>query len=802
MKKRGLISIFLVVTMTIMLTSCGKASTGSGVNNGENNSTAQTTEQGNGAIEETAQSVEQTVAQTDPVTEQTSSEEITETTTKKKVVESRFMVSLTEEGTHDIVMEGNQVKSFYVKDEQGEDVKIICEGVTADSDMKMHIKPGGAIFSATPIGRVIAVKLKDVFYEDGDIYWTVCNGYGSNKEVIEQSKDVTWGRGSLAAVDTESNKKVVFDTKADYFLIAPDGYFTVDSFEVVYEDDVDILPFDSVSFDEEYYGVYVEGELYDPGREGWDIDAGIYDFYLCMRPEGIKDTSPEAIKTGSFAGTYDYIIGDLCDVNGKVKNKATDGLCIGDYLQVKIAGNDYNVALPVFKASHQDSIFACLPYSTTFAKDEINVLVVPYYYADQEGAYTQERVDNIKKCLGRVIDRDGNVTEYSIGTDGEYSLSEYYDIVSYGNVHINSFVTECYKFPSGSYAEFSDSNLSDEDIKRIQNYLNRSYSDIYGITDSDGNGYYDAVIIICAGSEGHEGYNILSINGAYQSALTWGTERVNRDKTPVINNYVMVGEMHLYQDRKLGEGNPSATTLIHEFGHEFGLLDYYDVTYSGINAVGGYDMQSDNLGDWNPYSKYLMGWVSPVIVTPDEIDEKGSVEITLRSFADTGDCLVIPTVKTVVEDGKMSPFNEYMIIDYFTATGVNKDDAEFFFGQSGVNGVRMFHVDARMIERNLTDTVHNTEYVVSTELKNNAFNKSGEYMLELIQKSGVNTLTDKNNLNTKLTVNDFFAAGDSFSMAKHKAFFTNGLMDDGSEFPYVITVKSITEEGAIITISK
>ncbi|MBR4780798.1 MAG: hypothetical protein IK014_05515 [Lachnospiraceae bacterium] len=43
---------------------------------------------------------------------------------------------------------------------------------------------------------------------------------------------------------------------------------------------------------------------------------------------------------------------------------------------------------------------------------------------------------------------------------------------------------------------------------------------------------------------------------------------------------------------------------------------------------------------------------------------------------------------------------------------------------------------------------------------------------------------------------DFFRAGDKFTMEKYSEFFDNGLMDFGDEFGYEIEVVSITGTGS------
>ena len=54
-------------------------------------------------------------------------------------------------------------------------------------------------------------------------------------------------------------------------------------------------------------------------------------------------------------------------------------------------------------------------------------------------------------------------------------------------------------------------------------------------------------------------------------------------------------------------------TAIHETGHQLGLTDYYANSYtSGTNAAV---MMDRNEGDEDCFSKMLLGWISPQVVT-------------------------------------------------------------------------------------------------------------------------------------------------------------------------------------------
>ena len=90
-----------------------------------------------------------------------------------------------------------------------------------------------------------------------------------------------------------------------------------------------------------------------------------------------------------------------------------------------------------------------------------------------------------------------------------------------------------------------------------------------------------------------------------------------------------------------------------------GIDDYYDYDDSkGVDGgIGGGDMMDANVGDHNAFTKLLLGWVDPYVVT-------GNCSLTLSSFGASGDCVMICK-------NKADPFSEYYIIDYYTPDGLN-----------------------------------------------------------------------------------------------------------------------------------
>ncbi len=111
--------------------------------------------------------------------------------------------------------------------------------------------------------------------------------------------------------------------------------------------------------------------------------------------------------------------------------------------------------------------------------------------------------------------------------------------------------------------------------------------------------------------------------------------------------------------------------------------------------LGALDMMDFNVGDHNAYSKSVLNWIRPKVVVGEGV-------ITLRSFTETGDALLIrPTYRGTLLD-------EYILVEWYTPTGLNEKDArEPYAGryprQFSTPGLKIYHVDARVARYELIE---------------------------------------------------------------------------------------------------
>jgi len=684
---------------------------------------------------------------------------------------------------------------FEANGPRGDVMRFEGTGITV-AEGAISIESDGRLSALDAIGRICAVDPMVSDTGNSENWIKFSGGYTFTDSTGVDSMDelfYVWGFENKASDFLTEDSYCVshMDFQPNFISISANGLnkdaFTLSELIVYYDESTYHTGIRLMALETSFYGSYLEDEYYDPSKEVYNLADRIYDFYLLVLPELADEKEPyhpnvlnDMITPRCLLGFDDdrFTVGDVKDADGNVLDKNNAVLSIGSTVEVTLGNYTCDVLLPVLER-YGDARYLhdLIPYSNIYSKGDVTALVVPVYWQDEPEKATDETLDLLRANLGRVVDLNGIETDYSDRLTDRFSLSEYYDIASYGNYHIRSFVTDWFAAPF-DFAEMMNQGVENGAFhEKFNEWLFDTYPNMdWSLFDSDANGFFDAVILVNTGTVGD------TMNaGTFSYAQHWSPgytgEGAGTQEKPAIKNHISMNEFFLRD-----------STLIHEYGHAFGLIDYYDVTYSGIDAVGRYDMQSASVGDWNAYSKYAVGWIEPEIISDLAVGE--SKEITIGSLAETGDAIVIPSAGTSID----GPFNEYILIDLFTPDGVNAYDASDF-GLDDTAGVRIYHVNASMEKRILTGE-DGKEYPIGTVSYANAYDKSGKYMIELIQSGKDNTFTDVDNLRTQLSKDDLFYEGDVFTAEAYKEFFVNGRMDDRSAFGYSVEIVDITQNAA------
>lgn len=379
-----------------------------------------------------------------------------------------------------------------------------------------------------------------------------------------------------------------------------------------------------------------------------------------------------------------------------------------------------------------------------------------------------------------------NLEKVFFGTSEETgweSLSSYYQKSSYGKLNIQGTVLE--PFDTGKTVAYYNA-LQEEYNKALDAYFNYEtdvypdnvefsiikaaleYYDSkidYSKYDSDQDGYIDSIYFVYT----------TAYDATDDTSLWWAfTTEYYTESNVYYDNveadfYTFFSYQFIFDELQGKTVQYNAETIIHETGHLLGLTDYYDYdnTIGPSGGIGGGDMMDYNVGDHNAYSKLLLGWVTPLVVSGK------TTTVELESFAESGDCVCI------FNQWNGTFFDEYYLIDFYTPTGLNT----FGKGSSGlfsISGIRIYHVDATLNHPEDCFSVFDVTKYNNTD--------SSHRLISLVEADGRSDI-DNNGYSEN---SDLFQVNDTLTNVK---WYT------GEKAAFTITVTSITSTKATITIT-
>lgn len=435
-----------------------------------------------------------------------------------------------------------------------------------------------------------------------------------------------------------------------------------------------------------------------------------------------------------------------------------------------------------------------------------HVLVVPIWFSDSDNYVSNKdtELSNINKAI--------------FGTNedtGWYSVKSFYEEESGGLCVIQGSVADWYNCGYSYYQVESG-----ETVKRIVNNAvnswKNSHTDIVKDYDYDGNGYIDGVIAIYAGPNyKNSRFGNENVMWAY---TTWASNFADKD-SPNVEAYIWASYDFMYTNT-IYPVKIDTHTYVHETGHLFGLDDYYDYNGQGCWA-GGYSMQDLNIGGHDPYSLMALGWAKPYVPTQTS-------EIIIRPFYSTRDVIMLTPEYTA------SPFDEYILIEFYSPHGVNYLDSIRKYSQSSptgslYSGIRVWHVDSRLIYSTSHRYVNGEDiytfeksthirkgrnYIVGCTNTTVAGTEEDKYcskdptlrnykLLELIKQND----TGHTKYNSYFDSYSLFGRGSTFS-TNYKSYFVNSInkediiFNNGLTFNWSFEVTSLSNESATIKVTK
>jgi len=423
---------------------------------------------------------------------------------------------------------------------------------------------------------------------------------------------------------------------------------------------------------------------------------------------------------------------------------------------------------------------------------EQKLLVIPIEMKGYESWATSSLKTSIKKAFF------GEKSE-----TGWESLASFYRASSYGQLTLSGTVSDFYDCGlSPMDIQGSASGINDTSLIPLLNgalswYQGSTGSDLREF-DNDKDGNIDGVWFLYACPDYSEDSSLGQTFWAFTSWLGSAPSL----SAPTIDTFGWASTDFLFEG--YGTAEVDAHTLIHETGHMMGLQDYYD--YDGAaNPMGRVDMMDNNIIDHNAWSKFNYGWVSPYVV-----DQPGT--ITLRPSVTSGDCLLLPSSS----GWNGTPFDEFLLLEYYTPEGVNEQDSlEGYAGRPDLcgfseKGIRIYHVDARLATKssggnsytNKIATAKTSSSYTTLAHSNSASQNLLDSSYRLIQELDCTGKRDFASGKYSADNAILFQVGDTFSFADYSSSFPNRItLNDGGDIPYRISIDSLTEGGATLTIA-
>ena len=221
----------------------------------------------------------------------------------------------------------------------------------------------------------------------------------------------------------------------------------------------------------------------------------------------------------------------------------------------------------------------------------------------------------------------------------------------------------------------------------------------------------------------------------------------------------------------------NASTYIHETGHLLGLDDYYDTdaTKGSGEGVGGATMMDYTVGELDSYSRIMLGWLTPTIVSADG-------DYTLTPTAENGGVLLL------MLDFDGSYFSEYLLIDLYANTGLNRlhstgKNSLLFDGAA--YGIRIYHISS-----SIKNPYGNDDYWSFTDYNNSTTDIS---LIRLVEADGEKKFASSDGY---AMASDLWQTGEAFSTV-----WPNYTRNDGKTLNFDLTFTSVTAAGATVSVT-
>lgn len=447
-----------------------------------------------------------------------------------------------------------------------------------------------------------------------------------------------------------------------------------------------------------------------------------------------------------------------------------------------------------YKDIYENSVYANIRTAFCPSEGTINYLVIPVRFTDYNLNETTAKQNIEKAFFGESK------------SNGWNSVKTFYETASNGKLEINGKVSEWYKPLTATTVYGNDAaaiNALAENA--VEWYFAQNPSENRADYDYDNNGTLDSVAIIygCPDSSEEWGKNLPNF---------WG--KVIRPEyiegpdvsSPTLGFFMWASYSDVNTDTFPGRNSVDSHVYIHETGHLFGLEDYYDYGPNKFSPAGGFITMEYNTGGQDPFSCLALGWAKAVVPLT-------SCTIDLKDFQNGHEVIVLSSTPDAFE----SPFDEYIIIELYAPTGLNKFDATYTWRHSDVYkgaltaGIRIWHVDARLIKATVSSGVvswsadefytdptvgkTDTAFTNSWEIDGRISALGAAYkdysLLFAVRNNKETTFTPDRGSN--FSADTMFYAGDTFDVPAYSSQFVNGTkLNGGGDLGWSVGIEKIS----------
>lgn len=450
-------------------------------------------------------------------------------------------------------------------------------------------------------------------------------------------------------------------------------------------------------------------------------------------------------------------------------------------------------------------------YTALPGDEETDVLVIPVNIPKENRknswTWSIEWTDDNNYFLNELEDVYNNENSTK-----QYAVKPYFDRASSGKKTFNNYIAPVFNATNYKEADLQSSMQTLMNmIREATEVVERNYgaNQFRKRFDKDGDGFVDALNIV------------LNIWGEVNTNLWPHSYTISS----TVQGHTTPGRYTITNIPKCLQDNYSVIT--HELSHMFGLDDYYDYEYSGGTFTGGFDMQDENAGDWNAFSKFSVGWGKPYVVN----GENDEVTITIGSSQVTNEYIVIPADYDEFQD---SPFGEYFMIELINSKGNNATDMNNYFSGYSPFGAKMLHVNGTMtavqspittyvskpfaVLKTMEDAINFAESSQSKRLQcqhacNNTVPGTARPVSKGYENFPILSVVEACKLNglikghRHINASDLFYTDDEFTFDDYSNFITKDCkpqesMNDGSYFPWSIHFDEVSEDTLTVTITR